>query len=82
MSELALPLRAKISEITRDNKDSMFRSVFSKLDGVLNCIYCSSFWVGAAVYFAMNQTFNLEMVFHGFASMGTIYVVKNIFSKN
>jgi hypothetical protein len=53
-----------------------------KLDGVVNCIYCASFWIGLFVYYVSYGNLSIEMVLYAFSCMGSIYVINNIFNKN
>ncbi len=56
--------------------------ITDKISGVVNCIYCSSFWIGIAVYYSIHLDTSINTILHAFSCMGAIYVVKNIFSKD
>lgn len=81
-SDLVKSFRMGVSEFNKKNKDKKFKLNWpiDKFDGVINCIYCCSFWVGLAVYVGINREFELDTIFNAFSVLGTIYVVKNIAS--
>ena len=81
-SSLAKPFRMKVTKINDINH--RFKPVswlFDKFDGVVNCIYCCSFWVGLGVYILMFEEISILTVLTAFSCMGVIYVVKNIHPK-
>ena len=55
--------------------------ITNKIQGVFSCIYCASFWIGIIVYYAMNLEINLNTILYAFSCMGSIYVIKNLFTK-
>ena len=80
LSELFKPIRVGVSAL--NEKNIKFIGWFiDKIDGVLNCIYCASFWIGIIVSFLLYEEFDMYTVFYGFSCMGFIYVVKNLFPK-
>jgi hypothetical protein len=82
-SSLVKPIRMKISKINAiEDKLLPFNWFVDKLDGVINCIYCASFWIGLVVYFVMFLELNKWTVFYAFSAMGAIYVIKNLFSND
>lgn len=80
LSDLMKPLRMKVSEI--NEKDlGLLNLLWDKLDGVVNCIYCASFWIGIIVYLLINKDFSIHTILYAFSVLGTIYTIKNIFTK-
>ena len=82
-SDLIKPIRERVTTINVINKKfAPVNWLWDKFDGVINCIYCASFWIGLATYFVMYESFNRWTIFYAFSAMGSIYVIKNIFNKN
>lgn len=80
-SDLLKPFRMAVSKL---NRDLVFPSswLVNKFDGVINCIYCASFWIGVIVYQVVYLEISVYSVLYPFSAMGSIYVVKNLFSKD
>jgi len=81
-SELFKPVRVKITLMNNSTKTKVFSWLLNKLDGVLNCIYCASFWIGIGVSALQYKTLNVDTVLSAFSCMGIIYVIHNLFNKN
>ncbi len=81
LSDLMKPFRMAVSEFNQD-LEFPFKWIVDKFDGVVNCIYCCSFWVGLGVYVGIYEVLNIHTVFSAFSVLGVIYVVKNIFPKH
>ena len=80
-SSLATPFRMFVSKIN-NKKYLLIKWFVDKFDGVLNCVYCCSFWVGLVVYVLIYRDFSYYMVLNAFSVLGVIYIVKNIFDKH
>lgn len=80
LSDLCKPLRMKVSALNKKEIKGL-KFFIDKLDGVVNCIYCASFWIGIGVYYLTYNEISRYTIFFSFSCMGLIYVVKNIFSK-
>ena len=78
-SDLMKPFRMAVSKLNKD-LDLPFKWIVDKFDGVINCIYCCSFWLGIGVYYGMFIP-ESSYIFYPFSVMCTIYVIKNIFPK-
>ena len=80
-SDLMKPIRMSVS--TLNNKlEYPFKIVVDKLNGILNCIYCVSFWIAIGVYFIHYiDSELLHCVLSAFSVLGVIYIVKNILAK-
>lgn len=81
-SDLMKPFRMAVSTLNQKKIIQPFKWVIDKFHGVVNCIYCSSFWIGLVVYYLVYEDISKYMVLFAFSAMGTIYVVKNILNKN
>jgi hypothetical protein len=54
----------------------------NKFEGIITCIYCCSFWIGIIVCLLIKLGITeIDILFNAFSVLGTIYIVKNIFSK-
>ena len=80
-SELFKSFRVRITLLKELRKGRGFEWSTNKLDGVVNCIFCASFWIGLAVYPIMFEFTITGAVFSAFSCMGTLYVIHNVFSK-
>jgi hypothetical protein len=81
-SSLMMPMRKFIAEQT-DKDYTPFMFLIKKLNGILSCIFCASFWIGLGVFFTIDiQCVYLEAVFSAFSVLGTVYIVENVFAKN
>jgi hypothetical protein len=77
-SELLKPFREYISSIITPKIKSL-KWLLNKVDGVVNCIYCCSFWIAIFGYYLVQ--FNNDIthcIINAFSILGFIYVVKNI----
>jgi len=52
-----------------------------KIDGVVNCIYCASFWIGLIVAIIIYEEATIHTIFSAFSCMGILYVIHNLFNK-
>jgi len=78
-STLMKPIRMKVSLINQlDIRLKLFRWFINKLDGVMNCIYCASFWIGILVYVLIYRHIDIYGVMNAFSCMGLLYVIHNI----
>lgn len=55
--------------------------ITDKIQGVFSCIYCSSFWIGIIIYYITQNKIEIDTILYAFSSMGSVYVLKNIFIK-
>lgn len=76
-SDLVQPLRIRFSILAKAYNNWFMR----KLDGVINCIYCCSFWIGLPVYVLMYEDISFNVVFSAFSVMGLLYIIHNLFNK-
>ena len=81
-SSLVKPIRERITTVNQIVKNKRIGLLFDKFDGVMNCIYCASFWIGIAVYYTMYLDFSKWTILYAFSCMGVIYIIKNIQTKN
>jgi hypothetical protein len=82
LSDLMKPYRVFVSSVKQKEMMTPIKFLWDKFDGVVNCIYCASFWIGIVVYYAMFRHFSIHTVFYAFSAMGSIYVIKNLFHTN
>lgn len=78
-SDLYEPVRNYILLINRAKRRyKKRRFMLNKIEGVITCIYCCSFWVALPMYYiAYSNSEIVHMVLSGFSLMGLIWIVKN-----
>ena len=81
-SDIAKPLRMKVSKARDNIKNKPVKWLVDKLDGIVNCIYCASFWIGMALYSLIYQEISFNLIFQPLIVMGFLYVIKTAFTKN
>ena len=82
LSDIAKPFRMRMSKINEEVYLQPFSWIFDKIDGVVNCIYCASFWIGMVVFYLMYGQVNRFLVLYAFSAMGAVYIIKTLFNKN
>lgn len=82
-SDLAQPFREWVTTVNQiQKKFKPVNWIWDKFDGVLDCIYCCSFWVGIGVCFLVQVDCKyVDILLNAFSVLGLIYIVKNIFPK-
>ncbi len=81
-SSLVKPFREGVSKLLTDLVNPT-KWVVDKFDGVINCIYCCSFWAAIGVYFlSYSESEIVHCILSAFSVLGAIYIVKNMFSKH
>jgi len=80
-SSLLKTFRENISKLSTKYKYPL-KWILDKFEGVVNCIYCCSFWVGIGIYFIMYLDYEIiSSILSAFSVLGTIYIIKNVLSK-
>ena len=77
LSDLMKPIRMRFSVLNM-KKIKGISWLTDKIDGVINCIYCASFWLGIVAYYLLYNDISKYTVLFPFSVMGLIYIVKNI----
>lgn len=72
------PFRMFVSNLHSKKMFQPLGWILEKFDGVVNCIYCSSFWIGIIVYNIMIWKLSWWSIFYAFAAMGFIHVIKTL----
>jgi hypothetical protein len=80
-SSLVKSTREYVSKLNNKDLRQPFKWILDKFNGVINCIYCASFWIGIVVFYIMYWKLDKWTILYAFSCMGAIYVIKNIFNK-